>query len=401
MKNISAANRGIGTVGIIGVSVAAVFAAGCGKPAGMGGPPQGRAPEVSVWTVVPERVVLSEKLPGRVSASLVAEVRPQVSGIVRKRLFEEGTDVKAGDPLYQIDPSVYEANYAVAKATLARAEANLGAVQARADRYKDLVAVKAVSQQDYDDIAAALKQAGAEVEAGKAAVEAARINLAYTSITAPISGRIGRSAVTIGALATAYQGVPFTTIQALDPVYVDAPQSSAKLLQLKKDLASGDLKSDGEGQARVQLTLEDGTVYPHEGVLKFSDVTVDPSTGSSILRMVFPNPDGTLLPGMFVRAAVKEGVNEHAILIPQQAVSRDPRGNPLALIVNAEGKAEPRMLTLDRAIGDRWLVVAGLSEGDRVIMEGLQKARPGTAVTAEPFGQTAPAASGRPASTSK
>jgi len=358
--------------------VIGLMLASCGKkPQGAGGMPGGMplgfAPEVAVVTVQPESVTLSDELPGRVSAFLIAEVRPQVSGIIQKRLFEEGADVKEGAPLYQIDPALYEA-------ALARAEAALAAVQPRAERYKELLAIKAVSQQDYDDITAALKQAEAEVKAAK-------VNVTYTTIPAPISGRIGRSSVTIGALATAYQPVPFTTIQQLDKVYVDAPQSSATLLQLRKKLAAGNLKNDGS--AKVRLLLEDGTPYAQEGTLQFSDVTVDPSTGSFILRMVFPNPDMALLPGMFVRAVVQEGINDQAILIPQQGVARDPKGTPMALLVNAEGMVEPRPLVLDRAIGPRWLVASGLRAGDRVIVEGLLKARPGTAVKAVPFDPSA------------
>ncbi|MFA5043805.1 MAG: efflux RND transporter periplasmic adaptor subunit [Kiritimatiellia bacterium] len=344
---------------------------GCGKFGKAGGPPRGSAPEVAVMVIQPERLTLNAELPGRVSAYLVAEVRPQVSGIIQNRLFEEGGDVKAGDLLYQIDPALYEA-------ALAKAEANLAAIRSRAERYKELVAVKAVSRQDYDDITAALKQAEAEVKS-------TRINLAYTGIAAPISGRIGKSSVTIGALATAYQPVPFATIQQLDQVYVDVPQSSVNLLRLKADMASGNLKSDVMNQTKVRLLLENGTSYPLEGVLKFSDVTVDPSTGSFILRMVFPNPDHILLPGMFVRAVIEEGVIEQALLVPQQGVARDPKGNPVALIVDAESKVQQRMLTLDRAVGNKWLVPAGLKPGDQVIVEGVQKARPGASVKVVPF----------------
>ena len=353
-----------------GVLLAALALTGCGKFRKAGGPQQGPAPEVAVVTVRPERVSITAELAARVSPFLIAEVRPQVSGIIQKRLFDEGGDVKAGDTLYQIDPALYEA-------ALATAEANLAAIRSRAERYKELVAVKAVSRQDYDDITAAFKQAEAEVKS-------ARINLAYTGITAPISGRIGKSSVTIGALATAYQPIPFTTIQQLDPVYVDATQSSANLLRLKGDMASGNLKSDVINQTKVRLLLENGTSYPLEGVLKFADVTVDPSTGSFILRMIFPNPDHVLLPGMFVRAVIEEGVIEQALLVPQQGVARDPKGNPVALIVDAESKVQQRMLTLDRAVGNRWLVTAGLKAGDQVIVEGMQKARPGAPVKIGP-----------------
>ncbi|MDD4870185.1 MAG: efflux RND transporter periplasmic adaptor subunit [Kiritimatiellae bacterium] len=367
---------------IVGLLVVGLTLSGCGKK---GGPPQGGVPEVAVVTIQPERLTLNTELPGRVSAFLVAEVRPQVSGIIQKRLFEEGGDVKAGDKLYQIDPAMYKAAHSGAKAALSRAEANLTSIRLRAQRYKELVAVKAVSKQDYDDITAALKQVEAEVEAGKAAVESARINLAYTSITAPISGRIGKSLVTIGALATAHQGYPFAVIQQLDPVYVDVPQSSVSLLRLKAELASGNLKPDRDNRAKVKLVLGDGKPYPLEGTLKFSDVTVDSSTGSFILRVVVPNPDHTLLPGMFVRATIEEGVNEQALLVPQQGMTQDPKGNPMALIVGAEDKVEVRMLTLDRTVGNRWLVSSGIKPGDRMIVEGIQKVRPGASVKAVPF----------------
>ena len=317
-----------------GVLFAGLALTGCGKFRKAGGPQQRPAPEVAVIIVQPERISLTAELAGRASAFLVAEVRPQVSGIIQKRLFDEGGDVKEGDLLYQIDPAFYEAAYASANASLARAEANLPPVRLKAGRYKELVAVKAVSQQNYDDVDAALKQSEVELEIAKAAVETARINLAYTGITAPISGRIGKSSVTIGALATAHQAVPFTTIQQLDPVYVDVPQSSANLLRLKRNMANGNLKRGGEYQAKVRLILEDGTPYPLEGTLKFSDVTVDPSTSSFILRMIFPNPDHTLLPGMYVRAVIEEGVNEQALLVPQQGITRDPKGNAIAMLVD-------------------------------------------------------------------
>ena len=376
------ARRFIAAAGILGVGC---MLAGCGNRERAGGAPNA-APEVAVVAMEPKRITITAELAGRASALLIAEVRPQVSGILQKRLFEEGGDVEAGDVLYQIDPAMYEAAYSSAKATMARAEANLKAIRLRAERYKELVEIKAVSVQDYDDITAALQQAEAEVEAGKAAVESARLNLAYTRITAPISGRIGRSSVTIGALATAYQPIPFATIQQLDPVYVDVPQSSANLLRLKERIASGNLKNGGLDQAKVRLILENGNPYPLEGVLKFSDVTVDPSTGSFILRMVFPNPDHVLLPGMFVRAVIEEGVIEQALLVPQQGVARDPKGNPYALIVDAEGNVEQRMLTIDRAEGNQWLVTGGLNPGDQVIVEGVQKVRPGAPAKAVPFG---------------
>lgn len=337
-------------------------------------------PEVMVVTVQPQRIELTTELPGRTSPYLVAEIRPQVNGIIQKRLFKEGSEVKVGQVLYQIDPAPFQAALDNAKASLARAEANRPAIRLRVDRYKELLADKAVSQQDYDDAAAALKQADAEVEVWKAAVESARINLGYTRVTAPISGRIGRSSVTDGALVTAHQPLALATIQQLDPIYADVPQSTTELLRLRRRLEGGLLKSDGSRQKQVQLILEDGTAYPSQGTFQFQDVTVDPTTGSVILRIVFPNPEGILLPSMFVRAVVKEGVNEQAILVSQQAVSRDPKGNPSVLIVDPEGKVQQRLLTIDRDVGDKWLVSSGLAPGDRVIVEGMQKVRPGASV---------------------
>jgi membrane fusion protein (multidrug efflux system) len=355
----------------------------CGKSK-TGGPAAG-PPEVAVAVVQEERVVIATELPGRTSPYLVAEVRPQVSGIIQKRFFTEGSDVKADEVLYQIDPAPFEAAYAGARAALARAQANIMSIKNRVDRYKELVTINAVSRQEHDDAVAALKQGEADVEGNQAAVETARINLAYTRMKAPISGRTGKSNVTVGALVTANQPSPLALIQQLDPIYVDATQSSANLLQLQRNMAAGRIKGAGPDQARVKLLLEDGTPYPLEGSLKFSDVTVDPSTGSFILRMVFPNPKHTLLPGMYVRPVVQEGIVDRAILAPQQAVSRDPKGNPVALIVDGSGKVEQRMITVDRAIGDKWLVSEGLKPGDRVIVEGIQKVRPGVSVKAVPF----------------
>ncbi|MEI7450199.1 MAG: efflux RND transporter periplasmic adaptor subunit [Desulfomonile sp.] len=342
-------------------------------------------PEVVTVNVQPQRLVLTTELPGRTSAYLVAEIRPQVNGIIQKRLFQEGSEVKAGDVLYQIDPAPFHAALDSARAALGRSEANLPTIRLRAERYRGLLSEKAVSQQDYDDKEAALKQAEADIEYWKAAVETARINLGYTRVTAPIAGRIGKSNVTDGALVTAYQPLALATIQEIDPIYVDVPQSTSELLRLKRRLEEGHLNQDGPNQKKVKLTLEDGAAYPFNGTLQFRDVTVDPTTGSVILRVVFPNPEGVLLPGMFVRAVVKEGTNEHAILIPQQAVSRDPKGNPVTLIVDGEGHVQQRMLTLDRAIGDKWLVSSGLSPGDRVIIEGMQRLRPGASVSVVPF----------------
>ena len=368
-------------------ATAATLTLACGK--GRSGPPQQGPVEVGTVTVNPEKVVLTTELPGRTSPYLVAEVRPQVNGLIRERAFEEGSNVKAGALLYQIDPAPYQAAYEQAKATLAMAEANVPAARLRAERLKGLVEIRATGRQNYDDALAALQQAEASVAASRAAVESARINLSYTPIRAPIPGRTGKSSVTVGALVTAYQPVPLAVIQQLDPIYVDVTQSSAEILRLRQSLASGRLKRSGDGWSRVKLLLEDGTPYPLAGKLKFRDVTVDPTTGSVTLRMVFPNPDNVLLPGMFVRAIVEEGVNEEAILVPQQGVTRDQKGDPYALVAGKDGKVEQRMLTLDRALGDRWLVTKGLAAEDRVIVDGLQRVRPGAEVKAVPFAAAA------------
>lgn len=342
-------------------------------------------PEVATVTVSTGPVALTTELPGRTSAYRVAEIRPQVTGLIQKRLFTEGSDVRAGQVLYQIDPAPFQAVLDNAKAALARAEANLPAIRSRAERFKELLPEKAVSRQDYEDAAAAVKQTEADIESWRAIVQTASINLGYTRITAPVSGRVGKSNVTEGALVTAQQPAPLAIIQQLDPVFVDVPQSTAERLRLKRSLEGGRLHQGGAGQKKVKLFLEDGTAYPLAGTLQFRDVTVDPTTASVLLRVVFPNPQGDLLPGMFVRAVVREGIKEQAILIPQQAVSRDPKGNPVALVVDAGDKVSQRMITLDRAIGDRWLVTTGLASGDRVIVEGMQKARPGASVKVVPF----------------
>jgi membrane fusion protein (multidrug efflux system) len=372
-----------------------ILLASCGRKTAPGGPPQGGPPEVSVVTIHAQRVALTTELSGRVAASLTAEVRPQVGGIIQNRLFTEGSDVKAGEVLYQIDPASYQAAHDGASAALAKAEANVAPLRLKADRYKELLASEAVSQQDVDDATAAQKLAEAEIESAKAALETARINLAYTKLTAPISGRIGRSAVTNGALVTASQAMPLATIQQLDPVYVDVTQSSNEMLRLRKALESGRL-SMNEGQAKVQLLLDDGTPYPEPGSLKFTEAFVDPGTGSVTLRTLFPNPKLLLLPGMFVHTVLEEGVRDQAILVPQRGVTRNPAGNAMVMAVGAEEKVEPRVIQVERTVGDHWLVNGGLNVGDRVIVEGLQKARPGTPVIAVPFVGTpeAPPAAG-------
>jgi len=363
---------------------------GCNKSSARNGPPQDRVPEVGIITLESERLVLTAELPGRVGAYLVSEVRPQVNGLILRRLFTEGQDVRAGQVLYEIDQAPYQAAYDQATAAVAMAEASLPAVRSRAERFEGLVATQAIGQQEYDEAVAALNQAEAALAGSKAAAEIARINLSYAPVKAPISGRIGKSNVTVGALVTAYQPVSLATIQTLDPIYVDVIQSTTELLRLKRHLQDGRLDHDGTKQNEVELILEDGTSYPLEGKLQFRDVTVDPTTGSVTLRAVFPNPERVLLPGMFVRARVKEGVHERAILIPQQGVSRDPKGNPIALVVDSSGQAQRRMLTLDRAIGNRWLVSTGLAPGDRVIVEGVQGVRPGASVIVVPLDDGGP-----------
>lgn len=372
---------------VIGILAGVLSLTGCSKPKPAAPPPA--TPEVGIIVVKPEKAALTTELSGRTVPHLTAEVRPQVSGIIKKRLFTEGSDVKAGQVLYQIDPATYQAAFASAKATEARVEASLVSVRLTEGRYRDLVKIRAVSQQDYDNASAALKQVEADLAFAKAAVETARINLAYTRLTAPISGRIGRSTVTEGALVTANQPTALATIQQLDSMYVDVTQSTAELLKLKQNLANGIMKKSASAQ--VKLLLEDGSKYPLPGTLKFSEVTVDQSTGSVTLRAVFLNPKQILLPGMFVRAILEEGVDENAILIPQRGVTRNPKGDALVMVVGAEEKVEPRPIKVVRTVGDSWLVSDGLKAGDRVILEGLQKARPGTQVKAVPFG-SAPAA---------
>jgi membrane fusion protein, multidrug efflux system len=434
-------NDGIKFVACAGVLVAGLMTSGCGSQ--QAAPPPA-VPEVAIVVVSPERTVLTTELPGRTSAYLVAEIRPQVNGIIQKRLFEEGSDVRAGKVLYQIDPAPFQAAYDNAAANLSgmrraaeRARAALEAsaanvVKQRATlelaranrwRYEELHKKSVISVAQRDQAVAdaevaeatlrafeaqvkndqeAVAVAEATIQQAEAAIETARINRGYTQVVAPITGRIGISNVTVGALVTAQQPTALTTIQQLDPIYVDVPQSTAELLRLRRRVEEGHLHNGGENQSKVRLILEDGTTYPHEGTLQFRDVTVEPTTGSVTLRVVVPNPKGHLLPGMFLRAVVQEGVNNEAILISQQAVSRNPKGDPFALIVDGEGKVVQRILRLDRAIGDRWLITSGLAPGERVIVEGLQKVRPGTAVKVVAFqaggaGSAAPQATAQPA----
>jgi membrane fusion protein, multidrug efflux system len=404
--------------------LAGPFLTGCGRQQKAPPPP---VPEVAVVTIQPQPLVLTTELPGRTSGYRVSEIRPQVSGLIQKRLFAEGSDVKAGHVLYQIDPAPFQAAYDSAQASVVASEkaadrtrAALGASIAGVTRQQATLTLAKMNRQrlvnlferqsvatrerdqavtDADVAEATLRAAKAQVESDQAAVaaaeaavkqaraalETARINLGYTKITAPISGRIGRSGVTEGAIVTAYQSAPLATIQELDPIYVDVPQSTVELNRLKRGLKDGRLIGTGADMKQVKLVLDDGTVYSHEGTLKFRDVTVDPTTGSVILRIVVPNPQDVLLPGMFIRAIIEEGVDPRAILVPQQAVFRDSKGNPNALIVDAEGKVQPRRLQADRAIGDAWLISSGLVQGDRVIVEGMQKVRPGASVKTVPF----------------
>ncbi len=366
--------------------------AGCGRTASKAAGPAAPV-EVGVVTLAPSAVTLTKELPGRTSAFRVAEVRARVNGIVQKRLFAEGSDVREGQPLFKIDPAPYQAALEGAKAQLARAEATAASARLQAERFTELVADNAVSKQEYDNAMAALKAGEADVAAGKAAVQGAQINIGYTTVTSPLAGRIGRSAVTEGAYVQQSQATLLATVQQLDPVYVDLTQSSADALKLRRDHAEGKLKSAGRGQARVTLVLEDGREYAIPGSLQFTDVTVDPSTGSIALRALFPNPRGELLPGMFVRARLDEGVNAEALLVPQQGVGRDQKGQPSALVVNDEQKVERRALVTERAVGDAWLVTAGLKAGDRVIVEGLQKVQPGATVKAVPAAAQATRAS--------
>jgi len=358
----------------------------CGKPPmAQGGAPQG-TPKVSTVVVQPQPVVLTTELPGRTSAVLVADVRPQVTGILQSRKFVEGSAVKKGDLLYQIDPATYQAAVDSAAAALAKAQANQHTTKLKAERYRELKAINAVSQQDADDADAALLQANAEVASARAALQTARINLAYTRVTSPISGRIGKSSVTAGALVTANQSQALATVQQLDPMYVDVTQSSNTVRQLRRAIAQGQL---GDATAKVKLVFDDGTAYPIEGKLQFSDVTVDPNTGSVTLRAEFPNPTGELLPNLYVRAIVEEGTMSQALLVPQQAVSRDATGKPRAYVVDSDGKVQQRELSTERAIGNQWLITGGLQAGDVLVVSGHQKVQPGALVEATPYRQPA------------
>lgn len=358
-------------------------------------PPQGPgAVPVTVVTLTAQAVTLTRELPGRTSAFMVAEVRPQVSGIVRQRLFTEGGMVTAGEPLYQLDDATYQADYASARAEVARAQAALDTARSRARRSAELVASNLVSQQENDNAVDALRQAEADFAAAEAALHKQAVILRYTRVNAPISGRIGKSSVTQGALVTANQEAPLAKVQQLDPMYVDVTQSSAELLELRRQLAASKVE-DARDQP-VTILLEDGTRYGHDGRLAFSEVTVDPTTGSYGIRVVVPNPDNLLLPGMYVRAVIGSAVREGALLAPQQAIVRNSKGEPTAMVVGKDDRIEVRAVKVSHAIGDKWLVEDGLAAGERVVVEGFQKIRPGVTVQAVEAGAQPPAAAAPP-----
>ncbi|WP_395334637.1 efflux RND transporter periplasmic adaptor subunit [Novosphingobium sp. BL-8H] len=354
------------------VSALSLGACGQQQPAA---PP---APSVGTVTLTTESAELTNELPGRIAALETADVRPQITGVIRRRLFTEGSNVQAGQLLYEIEDAPYRAAVAQAKGSLATANATINSTALQAQRYKDLIAINAVSKQQYDDAAAAAQQARANVAAQQGALQAAQVNQNFTRIRAPISGRIGRSLFTPGALVSAAQTDALATIQRTDTVYVDVTQSAAQIIDLKQAMASGGV-SEADG-ARIQLILPNGSVYPIEGRLQFADVTVDPNSGSVILRATFPNPNGLLLPGMYVRAKLVEGLRRNVILAPQQGVIRDPRGRATAMVVGKDNKVEVRQIEVDRAVGDKWIVTKGLNIGDRLIVEGLVNLRPGTVV---------------------
>lgn len=336
------------------------------------------APAVGVVTLKTESAALTTELPGRISALETADVRPQITGVIRRRLFTEGTNVRAGQVLYEIEDAPYRAALAEAQGSLAVAQASIRSTALQAQRYKELLAINAVSKQQYDDAVAAAQQARGNVAAQQGALQSAQVNQNFTRIRAPISGRIGRSLFTPGALVSAVQADPLTTIQRTDTVYVDVTQSASEIIDLKQAMASGGV-SEADG-ARITLILPNGSTYPIEGRLQFSDVTVDENSGSVVLRATFPNPGGLLLPGMYVRARLVEGLRRNVILAPQQGVTRDPRGRATAMVVGKDNKVEVRQIETDRAVGDKWIVTKGLNPGDRLIVEGLVNLRPGTVV---------------------
>ncbi|EHQ1629919.1 multidrug efflux RND transporter periplasmic adaptor subunit AcrA [Salmonella enterica] len=370
-------NRGLTPLAVVLMLSGSLALTGCDDKQDQQGGQQ--MPEVGVVTLKTEPLQITTELPGRTVAYRIAEVRPQVSGIILKRNFVEGSDIEAGVSLYQIDPATYQATYDSAKGDLAKAQATANIAELTVKRYQKLLGTQYISKQEYDQALADAQQATAAVVAAKAAVETARINLAYTKVTSPISGRIGKSSVTEGALVQNGQASALATVQQLDPIYVDVTQSSNDFLRLKQELANGSLKQEN-GKAKVDLVTSDGIKFPQSGTLEFSDVTVDQTTGSITLRAIFPNPDHTLLPGMFVRARLQEGTKPTALLVPQQGVTRTPRGDATVLVVGADNKVETRQIVASQAIGDKWLVTDGLKAGDRVVVSGLQKVRPGAQV---------------------
>ncbi|MGB1200318.1 MAG: efflux RND transporter periplasmic adaptor subunit [Cognaticolwellia aestuarii] len=367
---------------ILSAIVGSVVLTGCDVVAEQAAPSAPKATPVGVVTLKSQALTLKKELPGRVNAFQIAEIRPQVSGIVQSRLFIEGKQVEQGQALYQINPAVFEAELAASEAAVARAEASIASSKSKANRYRELLKIKAVSQQDFDEADAAYKQARAELLTAKAQLQSAKINLDYSHVSSPISGQISKSSVTVGALVSANQTMALATVTQLDPIYIDLTQSSNELTQLKKALASGLLTVDSATQTDVELIMEDGSIYPHKGTLQFSEVTVNPSTGSVTLRAEFPNPEKLLLPGMYARASIVEGVKADAILVPQRGVSRNSKGEPTALVVSDKNTVASRVLKIDRSVGANWLVTDGLKAGDKLIVEGLQKIRPGAPVTA-------------------
>lgn len=374
--------------------IALMSLAACGQ-GGQQPPGQGAPPPVGYVIVKEQPVTLTSELPGRTTAYETSDVRPQVNGIVIARLFQEGDMVTKGQPLYRIDPAPYEAQVANARAALAKAQAAIASSEALARRYGDLVKINAISRQDYENAVTSAQQARADVAAQQAALRSATIDLGRTTIRAPISGRIGRSVYTTGALVTASQANALTTISRLDPIYVDIQQSSADLLKLRQQILAGQVAS--QGQAKVRLKLEDGSTYGPEGTLRFADVTVDPNTGSQTIRAQFANPNGLLQPGMYVRAQLGQGTQLQGMPVPQRAVGRDERGNATVLVVGQGNKVEPRVIKTDRVVGDAWLVTSGLKPGDKVIVEGAMMLRPGMPVTPQPWNPNAkPAAPQQP-----
>jgi len=372
--------------------LALLAVASCG-PKGQQPPGDAALPQVAYVTIKDQPVTLSAELPGRTSPYEASDVRPQVNGLILARLFREGDSVRAGQALYRIDPQPYEAQVANARASLAKARASIASSEALQRRYGELVKINAISRQDYENAITSAQQAVADVAAQQASLKTAQIDLARTVVKAPITGTIGRSTYTPGALVTASQTNALATIQRLDPIYFDIQLSSADMLRYRREMMSGAM-TRGKGASEIRLKLEDGSIYPEPGTIKFADVTVDTATGSQVIRAVFPNPHGLLLPGMFARAELIEGTQAHAMLVPQRAISRDERGNPVAMVVAADGKLEPRPLTAPRTVGDSWLVTDGLRPGDKVVVEGAQNLRPGMPVKAVPY----QAAAGRQAS---